>query len=565
MTTGRTRRAGWAGAVFALGLAAAPAPGAGPVWWPSPQAVGGWEARAPVTRPQREAAPALTAAQLQAKATSAEAAGDWEAAFAALHDLHRLDRTAPGVRDRLAHALRRVQQVRRHRDPAFHQYAAGLPVADAVGLFGELAAKVPAMHADPVRSTPQQLWANGVEELARALDDAGFRRAALGDPPAASLSAFRAELSTVWSRRAVPDAREAKAVLKELVAAVLDVMPAARPSAVALEVVCGACAGLDEYTAFLPPSADASAGDWAAWGITVSSSGGGLLVTAVAVNSWADLHTDLEAGDRIIRVNGRPADRGDLFRSPAGNFHDIEFEPAGTILPAVARLPVGRPSVFGGRLVEAADGVGYLRVGEFRESTPRELAEEVAALRAPLFGARVLILDLRGNPGGSFLAGVEVARRLLPGGPVVGTQGQLGTVAGQVFASASGPAAIDLPLVVLIDADTASAAEVVAAALKGNNRAVLVGVPTFGKGAIQYPLRLSAADERAATVRLTIARLVGPHGVPFDGVGVSPHVVAGDPAAQWDAALRQAALLLRPTPMPMPMMPSADAAATVAP
>lgn len=565
MTTGRTRRAGWAGAVLALGLAAAPAPGAGPVRWPNPLAAGGWESRAPVTRPQREAAPPLTPAQLHARATTAEAAGDWEAAFAALHDLHRLDRTAPGVRDRLAHALRRVQQVRRHRDPAFQQYAAGLPVADAVGLFGELAAKVPAMHADPVRSTPQQLWANGVEELARALDDADFRRTALGDPSAAGLSAFRAEISTLWSRRAVPDAREAKAVLKELVAAVLDVMPAARPSAVAVEVVCGACAGLDEYTAFLPPSADASAGDWAAWGITVSSSGGGLLVTAVAANSWADLHTNLEAGDCITRVNGRPAGVTDPFRGTVNGFHEVEYEPAGTILPAVARLPVGRPSVFGGRLVDAAEGVGYLRVGEFRESTPRELAEEIAALRAPLFGVRVLILDLRGNPGGSFLAGVEVARRLLPGGPVVGTHGQLGPVAGQVWASASGPAAIDLPLVLLIDADTASAAEVVAAALKGNNRAVLVGVATFGKAAIQYPLRLTAADDKAATVRLTIARLVGPNGVPFDGVGVSPHVVAGDAAAQWDAALRQAAILLRPMPLPMPMMPPGEMAATVAP
>ncbi|MBX9583038.1 MAG: hypothetical protein K2X87_22255 [Gemmataceae bacterium] len=573
MTTGRTGRASRAGAVLVLGLVAVPAAGAGPGWWPVPLPADGWEAKAAPTRPQRTPPAPLSPAQLRARAAAAEAADDWEGAFAAYHDLYRLDRSSAGVRDRLYAALRRVQQSRRHRDPAYRQYAAGLTVADAVGLFGELAGKVPGLHADPARSTPQQLWANGVEELSRAVEDAAFRRAALGDPPADAVAAYRAELASVWSRRSIPDAREARSTLKQLLAATLDHFPTAGPAAVAVEFVCGACAGLDEYTVFQPPATGPDpAGppaDLSAWGLTITPDETGWVVEGVALHSWAARQTGLRPGDRFTRVNGRSADLGDALRSPAGGFHEVEWVSADGS-DATVRLPVVIPSVYGGRLVESKDGgVGYLRLGEFRDSTPRELVEEIIALRSPLHGARVLILDLRGNAGGSFLASVETARRLLPAGEVVGAQGQHPAVAGQVFTSAAGPTAIDIPLVVLIDGETASAAEVVAAALKGNGRAVLVGMPTFGKGAIQYPLRLAAADDpdkgRAATVRLTIARLLGPRGVPLDGVGVSPHVTATDPSSQWELALQQAAALLRPVPLPMPMMPPSDVAATVAP
>ncbi len=104
-------------------------------------------------------------------------------------------------------------------------------------------------------------------------------------------------------------------------------------------------------------------------------------------------------------------------------------------------------------------------------------------------------LDLRGNHGGSFLAAIETARRLLPSGVIVSTQGQLSDVANQVFSSASGTSAHDIPLVVLVDAETASAAEVLAAALKDNDRAKIIGMPSFGKGSVQYPLPLVTFED----------------------------------------------------------------------
>jgi C-terminal peptidase prc len=212
-------------------------------------------------------------------------------------------------------------------------------------------------------------------------------------------------------------------------------------------------------------------------------------------------------------------------------------------------LPLAVPTVFGGHMISSADGIGYVRIGEFQPATPGELSDAVGLLKSQ--GLRALIVDLRGNHGGSFSAGVEVARRLLPAGLIVTTQGQLGQVAGQVFSSDSGSNALDVPLLVLIDAETASAAEVVAVALRDNNRAVLVGMPTFGKGTIQYPLRLSSADTtspqpRSGTVRLTIARLIAPRGSPINGVGIAPHFVESDPVRQLDLAVERALDLLDP-------------------
>src|SRR5262249_3906236 len=204
-------------------------------------------------------------------------------------------------------------------------------------------------------------------------------------------------------------------------------------------------------------------------------------------------------GDRVMRINGRPmemaspASAAEALRSPVCTYHEVETAPsAPDMLPGVARLPLTVPTVYGAQILSSKDGIGYGRVGGIQPCRPRELDLAISELRTR--GMRALILDLRGNHGGNFLAGVEVAKRFLPAGVIVTTQGQAGEVSNRVFSSDSGMNAFDLPLVVLIDTETASAAEVVAAALKDNNRASLVGRPTFGKGAIQYPRKPNTRD-----------------------------------------------------------------------
>lgn len=522
-----------------------------------------WEAAADPAAPapgKGDAQTKPTPAQLRDRAAAAERRADWEAAFAAYCELYFADRSSPQVREKLNAALRRVQQARRHRDPGFQQFTTGLTANDAVNLFAEVTAKVPAMFADPAKATPQQLWANGLEELDRALDSPGFRQTFLDNPPAEKVEAFRKSLRTFWAKRPVADAREARAALKQLVAAVQDTLPVRTPSALVVEFVCGACSGLDEYTVFLTPAQATetpdSVVDLSVYGLYLGFHDNGAVVDGVASGSWAAFHTTLRKGDRVARVNGRSVDGAaavtEALRMSVNGFHEVELASPQSD-PVVVRLPLAIPTVYGERIVNSEDGIGYIRLSEFHPTTPRELNESIAKLK--LQGMRVLLLDLRGNHGGSFLAGVEVARRLLPAGLIVTTQGQLGQVAGQVFSSNSGMNAFDIPLVVLIDSETASAAEVVAAALRDNNRAVLVGMPTFGKGTIQYPLKLSAADEgegmnpprtKSGTVRVTIARLIAPRGSPINGLGVTPHIVEADPARQLDLAVERALELLQP-------------------
>jgi C-terminal peptidase prc len=217
------------------------------------------------------------------------------------------------------------------------------------------------------------------------------------------------------------------------------------------------------------------------------------------------------------------------------------------------------------------DGIGYLRITHFRDTTPAEVDTAVAALRMAPQGMnlRVLVMDLRGNHGGLFTSAVQVAGRFIPEGVIATTQGQLDEF-NQVHNGGAKMGVIDLPLIVLVDGSTASAAEVLAGAFRDHQRATLVGTATFGKGSIQRVLQFSTAEEtdehgktksRTGGIRITLARFFSPNGQAVNGAGIAPHVVESEKARQLEAALEQAARYVSemmpttsPTSPPMPPM-----------
>lgn len=182
-----------------------------------------------------------------------------------------------------------------------------------------------------------------------------------------------------------------------------------------------------------------------------------------------------------------------------------------------------------------APDIQVIRVSAFTRGVGRRVRTAVEQWRAQSGGG--LILDLRGNPGGLLEEAVQTASALLPGGVVVIYE-RRGQAPRQLPVTAPGDGRT--PLVVLVDAGTASAAEVVAGSLRDRDRAVIVGSRTYGKGSVQEPVRL----DDGSVIELTVGRYRTPSGRDLDGVGIDPDVAvsADRPPAE---AMRRATGVLR--------------------
>jgi carboxyl-terminal processing protease len=492
---------------------------------------------------------------LLALADAAEKRGDWDKAVEFTVRAYTGGRPTADVRDRLADRLRQSARTRRHRDPGFQQFVYALQPAEAFDLYAETVAKLGKNFADRDRATPARLFLTGLDEFDRALVDPAFRTAHLPKSTTAAITKFRRALADDWRQRPPQTAREGRHAVRELAAAAQAEFPTLQPSAVVLELLCGACSGLDEYTVYLSPGQArrelaSPILELAGYGLLVAFRDNAVVIDGVLPDSWAAINTTFRPGDKLVRVNGRamlpgtPTALAEALRTPLDGEHELEAV-SGTASSVASRLPTPAPSVVRAEMVSMKDGVGLIRLSSLRPTTVGEFESAVARLRG--LGLRALVLDLRGNPGGSFTAGVAVAQRFIPAGIIATTQGQTAEFADRVFSSDAGLSALDVPAVVLVDTRTMSAAEVVAAALKDHNRATLVGMPTFGKGAIQYPFTVGGVDDvataRGGVLIVTIARAYAPMGGPIHAAGVIPHIVEADPARQLVIAIERAVAL----------------------
>jgi carboxyl-terminal processing protease len=170
-------------------------------------------------------------------------------------------------------------------------------------------------------------------------------------------------------------------------------------------------------------------------------------------------------------------------------------------------------------------GYGYLRISSFSETTADDVARSIALLKRDTpAGLKGLVLDLRNNPGGVLEAGVAVADAFLEHGLIVSADGR--TADAQFHMEATpGDLINGAPLVVLVNGGSASAAEIVAGALKDHGRAELVGHKTYGKGSVQTVMPLS----RGGALKLTTSRYFTPSGASIHDKGILPDVLIGGP------------------------------------
>ncbi len=243
-----------------------------------------------------------------------------------------------------------------------------------------------------------------------------------------------------------------------------------------------------------------------------------LRLTSVSPGSPADL-AGFRAGDELLAVGGRSvvgrpaADAVAALRGDAGTTVVVTVQRGGRLLTrTLRRVGLEDDDV---SAVDVTQGIVRLRVSAFTRGVGRWVRTQVAAARSR--HAPGIILDLRDNPGGLLDEAVETASAFLDGGPVVSyaRHGEQPRVL-----DALGPGDTTVPLVVMVDGGTASAAEVVTGALQDRGRAVILGSRTFGKGSVQVPTRLS----NGSALELTVGRYVTPSGRSLDGVGLEPDV-----------------------------------------
>jgi carboxyl-terminal processing protease len=267
----------------------------------------------------------------------------------------------------------------------------------------------------------------------------------------------------------------------------------------------------DPHTVFLSARRldrfrEQTSGQYAGIGARIDPRDGTIVVIAPVPGSPAE-QAGLVTGDRITRIDttstrGMTSDEALVkLRGAVGSMVRLQVERAGVATPLtfLLRREVVRVSSVG-RVTMLEPGVGYLDVGVFGDSTEREVARGVDSLVR--LGMKSLVLDLRGNPGGLLEQGTAVADLFLDRGqPLVRMVGHV-PEATRIVADTAPQRWPNLPIVVLVDRGSASAAEIVAGALQDHDRAVVVGVTSFGKGSAQTVYDMAPAGALKLTTSL---------------------------------------------------------------
>ena len=293
------------------------------------------------------------------------------------------------------------------------------------------------------------------------------------------------------------------------------------------DAVRGLVSGLDPYSSYLDAEEYAdlrvsTAGTYAGIGIEVSTADRALRVVRPFRDSPAAA-AGIQSGDMISAIDGTPVD-ADLdaamarMRGPRGSTVKLAVMRAGQTLPLEFTVERAQVDVHSVAMVKLDDTYLYARITMFSETTAEDFSASIARLRRDMNAKpRGVVLDLRNNPGGVLESAVEVADQLLETGVIVTADGR--TPAARFTMDATpGEILPGVPVVVLVNGSTASAAEILAGALQDHHRAVLLGRRTFGKGSVQTVMPLT--EGRA--IKLTTSRYFTPSGRSIQGRGIDP-------------------------------------------
>jgi carboxyl-terminal processing protease len=300
----------------------------------------------------------------------------------------------------------------------------------------------------------------------------------------------------------------------------------------------GILTGLDPHSDYMNAKEFAQmesdlSGKFGGLGMTIEEENG-LPQILAPIDGTPAAKSGIEPGDLIVQIDGQPTDgmplddvvsrlRGKIGSTVTITIQRNDQKPFDL---ALTRETVNVPSV---KWVLEANKIGYARISSFDDDTQKEMLDAIAELQRKAGGhLNGFVLDLRDDPGGELDAAIDVAGDFLDGGTIVVTRGREPEDNHAYTASRAGDRIKDVPMVVLINGASASAAEIVPGALQDYHRAKLMGTRSFGKGSVQSIIPLG----NGGALRLTTALYYTPKGRSIQGIGLQPDIPVAIPKTE---------------------------------
>lgn len=415
---------------------------------------------------------------------------------------------------------------RRYSDNSFLRQMLPLSRASALQIINEVLTNIQRNYVEAMPET--HYVAHGTESLFLALANPKFLQTNLPGISSQRVQAVRAVLKNRYWNKPIEDRRATFRVINE-VCDLAETELGLQSGAVVMEYLFGGCNSLDDYSTYLTPSrlTDLQGnikGQFVGLGIEMKAeSGKGLLLVNVLPDSPA-AEGGLYSGEHIVSIDGTSCrlmttdEAANMLQGLPGTQVKLEIEDkvARTRERTFSRRPVNVKSIPIVKIVDRSQGIGYIKMTGFQNTSNEEMIAALQNLNAQ--GMKALIWDLRGNPGGLLTAAVEVLDHFISDGTLVSTKGRTSDQNWTYSAHRTGT--LNMPLVLLVDGDSASASEIVAGAVRDHRRGTIVGRKTYGKWSVQSIFTL----KNGAGLRLTTAKFYSPRGETLGKIGVAPTI-----------------------------------------